>query len=153
MNLRLKVEKLLTEALAQEPSLFLIELNIGADNSIKVILDGDQGVSLQDCMNISRAIEHQLDREEKDFSLEVASAGVGTPLQSKRQYIKNVGRKLKVEMPKSPPIKGILTAVDENSFTLKWKQRESKKIGKGKVTEEKKETLEYDFIINAKVIS
>ncbi len=152
MNLRLKVEKLLVEALAQEPSLFLIELKIGADNSIKVILDGDQGVSLQDCMNISRAIEHQLDREEKDFSLKVASAGVGTPLQSKRQYIKNVGRKLKVEMPKSSPIKGILTAADENSFTLKWKQREPKKIGKGKVTVEKKEILEYDFIINAKVI-
>ena len=152
MNLRLKVEKLLTEALAQEPSLFLIELKIGADNSIKVILDGDQGVSLQDCMNINRAIEHHLDREEKDFSLEVASAGVGTPLQSKRQYIKNVGRKLKVEMPKRAPIKGILTAADENSFTLKWRQREAKKIGKGKVTVEKKETLEYDFIINAKVI-
>ena len=76
MNLRSKVENLLATALDENPSLFLIELKIGADNSIKVILDGDQGVTLKDCMTISRAIEHQLDREEEDFSLEVASAGV-----------------------------------------------------------------------------
>jgi len=74
MNLRSKVETLLTAALAQHPSLFLIELKVGADNSVRVILDGDHGVTLQDCMNVSRAIEHQLDREEEDFSLEVASA-------------------------------------------------------------------------------
>ena len=63
MNLRLKVETLLTAALAEHPSLFLIELKVGADNGVRVILDGDHGVTLQDCMNVSRAIEHQLDRE------------------------------------------------------------------------------------------
>ena len=96
MNLRSKVENLLADALDQNPSLFLIDLKVGADNSIRVILDGDHGVSLKDCMSISRAIEHKLDREEEDFSLEVASAGVGTPLQGQRQYAKNIGRKLEV---------------------------------------------------------
>lgn len=152
MNLRSKVENLLADALDQNPSLFLIDLKVGADNSIRVILDGDHGVSLKDCMSISRAIEHKLDREEEDFSLEVASAGVGTPLQGQRQYAKNIGRKLEVELSQGAPIKGILVAADENGFTLTWKQREPKPVGKGKVTVEKKETISYDVIVNAKVI-
>jgi len=152
MNLRSKVETLLTAALAQHPSLFLIELKVGADHSVRVILDGDQGVTLQDCMNISRAIEHRLDREEEDFSLEVASAGVGAPLQSKRQYIKNIGRKLKVELTNLPPVQGTLIAADDSGFTLKWKQREPKPVGKGKVTVEKQQTLSYDQIESAKVM-
>lgn len=151
MNLRSKVESLLTEALDQHPALFLIELKVGADNSIRVILDGDQGVSLKDCMTISRAIEHQLDREAEDFSLEVASVGVGTPLQSQRQYIKNIGRKLKVELVERPSIEGTLIAADDKGFTLKWKQREPKPVGKGKVTVEKQETLSYEQIESAKV--
>ena len=151
MNLRLKVETLLTAALAEHPSLFLIELKVGADNSVHVILDGDQGVTLQDCMNVSRAIEHQLDREEEDFSLEVASAGVGAPLQSKRQYVKNIGRNLKVELTNLPPVQGTLIAADDSGFTLTWKQREPKPVGKGKVTVEKQQTLSYDQIESAKV--
>ena len=151
MNLRSKVESLLTEALDQHPALFLIELKVGADNSICVILDGDQGVSLKDCMTISRAIEHQLDREAEDFSLEVASVGVGTPLQSQRQYIKNIGRKLKVELVERPSVEGTLIAADDKGFTLKWKQREPKPVGKGKVTVEKQETLSYEQIESAKV--
>ena len=151
MNLRSKVESLLTEALDQHPALFLIELKVGSDNSICVILDGDQGVSLKDCMTISRAIEHQLDREAEDFSLEVASVGVGTPLQSQRQYIKNIGRKLKVELVERPSVEGTLIAADDKGFTLKWKQREPKPVGKGKVTVEKQETLSYEQIESAKV--
>ena len=73
MNFRSKVETLLEASLEEEKTLFLISLKIGNDNSIRIILDGDQGVTLKDCMNVSRAIEHNLDREEYDFSLEVAS--------------------------------------------------------------------------------
>ena len=152
MNLRKKVENLLAEALDQNPSLFLIELKIGIDNSIRIILDGDQGVLLKDCMSISRTIEHNLDRDEEDFSLEVASAGVGTSLKNHRQYVKNIGRKLEVEISEGSPFQGTLTSVDKNGFSLKWKQREPKPIGKGKVTVEKQKTLSYDTIVSAKVI-
>ena len=152
MNLRTKVENLLADALDQNPSLFLIELKIGIDNSIRIILDGDQGVLLKDCMSISRTIEHNLDRDEEDFSLEVASAGVGTSLKNHRQYVKNIGRKLEVEISEGSPFQGTLTSVDKNGFSLKWKQREPKPIGKGKVTVEKQKTLSYDTIVSAKVI-
>ena len=139
-------------ALEEDQSLFLIDLKIGSDNSIHITLDGDQGVTLKDCMNVSRAIEHNLDREEYDFSLEVASAGVGSPLLNSRQYIKNIGRKLRVESMEVSTLEGTLTAADNQAFTLEWKQREAKPVGKGKVTVTKQKTLSYDQISIAKVL-
>ena len=152
MNFRSKVETLLEAFLEEEKTLFLISLKIGSDNSIRIILDGDQGVTLKDCMNVSRAIEHNLDREEYDFSLEVASTGVGSPLLNSRQFIKNIGRKLQVDLEDTNPIEGTLTAADDQAFTLEWKQREPKPVGKGKVTVTKQKTLSYTEINKAKVL-
>ena len=152
MSLRLKLEKLLSEILDENPSLFLIELNIGIDNSINIILDGDNGVTLNDCIKISRFIEHQLDRDDKDFSLEVTSSGVGNPLKNSRQFLKNIGRKLKVELLNGSSLQGLLDAADDFGFTLKWKQREPKPIGKGKRTVEKKEKLSYNEVIKTIVL-
>jgi ribosome maturation factor RimP len=152
MNFRSKVETLLEASLEEEKTLFLISLKIGSDNSIRIILDGDQGVTLKDCMNVSRAIEHNLDREEYDFSLEVASAGVGSPLLNSRQFIKNIGRKLQVDLEDKNPIEGTLTTADDQAFTLEWKQREPKPVGKGKVTVTKQRTLSYADINTAKVL-
>ena len=152
MNFRSKVETLLEASLEENSSLFLISLKIGSDNSIQITLDGDEGVTLKDCMNVSRAIEHNIDREEHDFSLEVASAGVGSPLLNSRQYIKNMGRKLRMELADVSTLEGILTAADDQEFTLEWKQREPKPVGKGKVTVTKQKTLSYNEINIAKVL-
>ncbi len=141
---------LLNKALEENPSLFLVNLTIGADNSIKVVLDGDQGVSLQDCMDVSRAIEHNLDREEEDFSLEVTSAGATSPLTLPRQYNKNIGRKLQVRTT-SGELEGTLVGASENSITLEWKAREPKPVGKGKVTVQKKQEIAFSDIQQAKV--
>ena len=72
-----KVNDLITQALLEKPSVFLIDLTISDSFKITVNIDGDNGVVLQDCIDLSRAIESNLDREEQDFSLEVASVGVG----------------------------------------------------------------------------
>ncbi|MGC6479225.1 MAG: ribosome assembly cofactor RimP [Flavobacteriaceae bacterium] len=152
MEFKAQVQKLLEEGLAEHPSLFLIDFKVGGDGAIHVVLDGDQGVRLQDCMDISRHIEHNLDREEHDFSLEVASVGVDAPLQKARQYIKNVGRQLEVENEAGQTFKGKLTHADQDSCTLQWKQREPKPIGKGKHTVEKIEQLNYSQIKRAKVL-
>src|SRR3954464_3611432 len=98
MAFREKVNQLLEDGLKEKPSIFLIDLTITDSFKIIVTLDGDQGVSLQDCIDISRAIEHNLDREEQDFSLEVASFAVGSPLKLTRQYKKNIGRTLIVKL-------------------------------------------------------
>ena len=74
MEFTQQVHKLLNEALAEQPSLFLVDAHVDSASHIRVMLDGDTGVSLEQCMRVSRHIEHNLDREEHDFSLEVGSA-------------------------------------------------------------------------------
>ena len=97
MTFKEKISSLLTEALVEKQSLFLIDLIITDAFKVIVTLDDDHGVALQDCIDVSRAIENNLDREEQDFSLEVASVGVGSPLKLVRQYKKNIGRTLIVK--------------------------------------------------------
>ena len=146
-----EVKTLLETALNEDKSLFLIDFSVAADNAIKVVLDGDNGVTLEDCMKVSRAIEHNLDREVYDFSLEVTSAGATSPLVLPRQYPKNIGRKLKVKT-ETNTFEGQLTATNETGIVLEWKAREPKPIGKGKVTVQKKVEVDYSDIDEAKVI-
>jgi len=146
-----RVKELLEEALKEDESLFLIDFSVAADNSIKIVLDGDKGITLKDCMRISRAIEHNLDRDEADFSLEVTSAGAASPLLMPRQYKKNIGRKLKVKTSKDS-FEGNLTETDEKGIVLEWKAREPKPIGKGTVTVRKKQEIDFSEIKEAKVV-
>jgi ribosome maturation factor RimP len=145
------VKDLLEKGLEERNDLFLVDFSIASDNTIKIIIDGDQGVTVEDCMFISRAVEHNLDREEQDFSLEVASAGATSPLINKRQYLKNIGRTLDVKT-KSDNIEGKLIQASENEITLQWKSREPKLVGKGKVTVQKQADIAYENIVEAKVM-
>ena len=146
-----KVTELLNEALEERPSLFLIDLSIGSGNKITVTLDGDNGVNLQDCIDVSRAIEHNLDREEEDFSLEVASAGATSPLKFPRQFRKNLGRTLKVRT-ETQEIEAEITGANEEFIVLEWKAREPKQAGKGKETVSKKAEIPYGDIKEAVVV-
>ncbi|HEX9979923.1 MAG TPA: ribosome assembly cofactor RimP [Flavobacterium sp.] len=150
MEFREKVSDLLEKALQESPSLFLIDLKISDGYKIIVTLDGDNGVTLQDCIDVSRAIEHNLDREEHDFSLEVASAGVSAPLKMIRQYRKNIGRTLKVRT-ESATTEALLTEANDEFIVLEWEAREPKKIGKGKETVNKREEIPYSQIKEAVV--
>jgi ribosome maturation factor RimP len=145
------VKDLLNKALEERIDLFLLEMSISDDNRIKIVIDGDKGVNVDDCMFVSRAIEHNLDREEVDFALEVASAGAASPIVSKRQYYKNIGRNLEVKTA-SDNIEGTLKAVSEEGISLEWKVREPKPVGKGKVTVKKEAIVAYSDIVEAKVM-
>ena len=152
MNFNQKVEDFLSLVLKQYSNIFLIDLKISDDKSIKIILDGDKEVNVKDCIDISRSMEGALDRDQEDFSLEVASAGVGSPLKFPRQYHKNLGRKLEVISTEGLKFEGDLTHVKEDAIELQWKQRETKRIGKGKLTVTKKKTILFDEISQAKVM-
>ncbi|WP_281846149.1 ribosome assembly cofactor RimP [Olleya namhaensis] len=145
------VKSLLEEALTERQDLFLIDFSVTGDNAINIIIDGDQGVKVEDCIFVSRAIEHNIDREEHDFALEVMSAGAAAPLTLPRQYPRHVGRTLEVKTA-TRHIEGALTAVSDDDFTLEWKAREPKPVGKGKVTVNKKENIAYKDVVEAKVI-
>jgi ribosome maturation factor RimP len=151
MTFKEKVSGLLEEGLLEKPTLFLIDLTITESFKIIVTLDGDNGVALQDCIDISRSIDSNLDREEHDFSLEVASAGVSSPLKHIRQYKKNVGRILQVETD-SINIEAKLVEANDDFIVMEWEVREPKKIGKGKETVQKRREIPYLEIKKAIVI-
>lgn len=142
MTFKEKVNTLLTECLSEKSSIFLIDLTITDAFKVIVNLDGDNGVALQDCINVSRFIDNNLDREEQDYSLEVASVGVGSPLKLVRQYKKNIGRTLIVKTG-AEIIEAELVEANDDFVILSWKAREPKKIGKGKETVQKELKLPY----------
>lgn len=147
------VKELIDTALAENPSVFLVDWSISADNDIKVWVDGDNGVDLEEIIRISRAIEHsdRLDREAEDFSLSVSTPGVGAPLKLKRQYVKNTGRTLAVETVSGEKTEGELTQAGEDAITLSWSVREPKPVGKGRHTVVKTAEIPYSDIKKAVV--
>lgn len=145
------VKRLVTEAIEENEELFLIELSFLAGNKILVEVDSDTGINVKECIRISRHVEHNLDREEEDFSIEVTSVDIGKPLKVVRQYQKNIGRVLSIKTKDGEKIEGTLLSTNDDQINLEWKAREPKPIGKGKVTVVKKATIAYKNIQEAKV--
>ena len=145
-----RVRSLVDEALKENETLFLIDLKTGEDNSIRVVVDGDEGVPLSECIRISRHVEHNLNRDEEDFSLEVTSPSITDPIQDKRQFNKNIGRILQLKTD-AGSFEGKLTEILDDQLVLQWKVREPKPVGKGKVTVEKREVFPIENISEAKV--
>src|SRR5580698_9642471 len=90
------IEGMVQEILAGEPGYFLVEVKIKPTNNVKVYIDGDQGISIEKCVQFNRALYKKLDEAAffpaGDFSLEVSSPGLDEPLKLHRQYRKNIGR-------------------------------------------------------------
>lgn len=151
MEFRHKIEELLNGFLSERDDLFLIDLKFSAADDITVILDGDNGVSVQDCLDASRAIEFNMDREEHDFSLQVMSAGLSEPLALPRQYRKNIGRELDILLSDSTKIEGELAGVDDEKITLILRYRKPKEVGKGKMDVVEEKEIPYSEVKKALV--
>lgn len=152
MELKTRVEELLQAFLQTRPDLFLVDLKVSVASDITIILDGDQGVSIQDCLDASRAIEFNIDREEQDFSLQVMSAGLSEPLALPRQFQKNIGRDLEILLEDATKIQGELASVDDEKITLILRYRKPKEVGKGKVDVEEEREIPYSEIKKALVV-
>ena len=152
MEFREKVKQLTEDYLQTREDLFLIDLKISADSTVTIIIDGDHSVSLQDCLDVSRAVEFQLDRDEHDFSLSVMSPGLSEPLQMPRQYHKNIGRELDILLNDDSKVQGELTAADDEKITLELRYRRPKLIGKGKEDVVEQREIPYAEIKKALVV-
>jgi ribosome maturation factor RimP len=138
-----KVRELVEERMAElDNGLFVVELNISNNNAIHVELDKyEGGVSVEDCIRVSRNVEHNLDREEQDFELHVSSAGLDKGLRVLAQYIKNIGRDVKVKFEEAPTLEGELMAATDESITVRTTRKERIEGRK------KKETIIEDHIV------
>jgi hypothetical protein len=152
MEFRVKVEHLIQDFLQTREDLYLVDLKISVGNDVLVILDGDKSLSLQDCLEASRAIEFNLDREVVDFSLQVMSPGLSEPLLLPRQYRKNIGRDLEVVLENNEKIVGELVNANEEKIELMLRYRRPKLIGKGKEDVEEEREIPYAEIKKALVV-
>ncbi len=117
---KIKILELVNQALDGSDK-FLVNLKITPDNRIYVDIDGDNGVTIDDCIELSRAIESQLDRDAEDFALDVSSAGADQPLKLKRQYTKNIGRDVEVVYLDGEKKEGELLEAGDEEFSIRTK--------------------------------
>lgn len=108
----------ITDKYLADKDMFLVDIAVRPGNIIVVEVDSDQGVSIEDCITLSKHIESQLDRDAEDFELEVGSAGVTSPFSMPRQYQKNLGNEVEVLTKAGQKLTGILKSCDESGFTV-----------------------------------
>lgn len=102
---------------------FLTDLTVSPDSRIVVEIDHEEGVWIDDCVELSRFIEGNLNREEEDFELEVGSAGIGQPFKVHRQYEIHQGDEVEVLTLSGGKFKGVLGDVDESGFSLTFQEK------------------------------
>ena len=138
---------------ALDKGLYIVEIIVSSGNVIQIELDAEQGnVAIEDCVSVSRNVEHNLDRDEQDFELQVSSAGLDKPLRVLQQYVKNIGEEVKVKLKESGKIQGILTAADENEIVVETTSKERVDGKKKKVTVVKEHKLTFDEIKETKIV-
>ena len=143
-----KVQVLVEEAMSH--GMFIVEITVGTANQIAVSVDSDAGISVGECVQISRHIEDSLDREVEDFSLEVSSPGLSLPLKVLRQYLKNIGREVEVVTNTGEKQKGILKTADSEGFELEISVNE--KVDGKKVSVTRSSSYQYDQIKTVKIV-
>tara|TARA_Y100000768_G_scaffold387622_1_gene379530 strand:+ start:566 stop:1039 length:474 start_codon:yes stop_codon:yes gene_type:complete len=99
---------------------YLVDVNISSNNAISVRMDNlHSGVSVKDCVSVSRNIEHNLDREQEDFELQVSSPGLDQPFMVQQQYLKNIGRNVMVTTFSEEIISGELIKANQKEISIK----------------------------------
>lgn len=125
--------RVLAEEQLSDSSQFIVQVLVtGRHNPRKVlvVVDSDKGITIEACAVLSRKITHRLNEEgviDGDYRLEVSSPGLDQPLKLKRQYHKNVGRKLRVTHDGVPTV-GKLLSVDDKAITLNVEEGDEKEV-------------------------
>ncbi|MBI2968856.1 MAG: ribosome assembly cofactor RimP [Bacteroidetes bacterium] len=89
---------------------FTVDVSVGNNNRITVIVDSDKGITVEQCAEINRYLEQNLDRNIEDFSIEVSSPGIGNPFKVFRQQQKSIGRDVSVLLADGRRIMGRMLA-------------------------------------------
>lgn len=126
--------------------LFLVDVTVSRDNNIVVEIDSMDSVSIDDCANLTRAIESNFDREVEDYELEVGSAGLTSPFKVKQQYDKYMGEEVEVLTKDGKKLKGTLKEAGDETFTLGISKKVKPEGAKRPVEVVEDETFNYSEI-------
>ena len=142
---RKEIEHLVEERIQElDNGLYVVEMTISSTNVIRIEIDKiNGGVTVADCVSVSRNVEHNLDREKADFELHVSSAGLDKPFRHINQYIKNVGRTINVKTKDGRTIEGEILKVADEKIIL---SAEEMQLLEGKKKKEKVEVI-YEIML------
>jgi ribosome maturation factor RimP len=153
------ITKELVRKLAQERideldrGLFIVDIAISKKSVIELEIDKVEGyVAIDDCVSVSRNVEHNLDREEEDFELHVSSAGLDKPLRVLPQYQKNIGRTVELLMKDGSLKEGVLEDASEERLLVTTTRVEKKEGSKKKETIVEEENIPMSQIKETKIV-
>ncbi|HVW96087.1 MAG TPA: ribosome assembly cofactor RimP [Mucilaginibacter sp.] len=150
MSVEKRVKELVEEKIADKPNLFLVDVKFHSNGKLIVLVDGDNGVGIDDCVAISRHVGFHLEEENliaTAYNLEVSSPGVDMPIKLMRQYPKNMGRNLSVTMNDGKKREGKLSGMTEDAIIIEEKIKE-----KGKKAEIVESVIPVEQITETKVL-
>lgn len=150
MSIEKRVIELVEEKIADRPDLFLVDVQMNSNGQLSILIDGDNGVAITDCVAVSRHVGFHLEEEntiEQAYNLEVSSPGLDVPLKSLRQYQKNVNRSLSVKLANGSKREGKLIAVDNDGITIEENIKE-----KGKKATTVQNIIPFTDITETKVL-
>ena len=145
-----KIEEFVKHFITKTDGLFLIEVKSAPGNKITVLLDGDKGVTIENCTAVNKALYKFIEETqlfgENNFSLEVSSFGVDRPLVLLRQYKKNIGRTVEVVLTDGQKLEGKLLDANEEQIIIE------QKTGKGNKMTTKTTTILFNQIKHTTVL-
>ncbi|SDR84411.1 ribosome maturation factor RimP [Mucilaginibacter mallensis] len=150
MNIEKRVKELVEEKIADRPDLFLVDVKMHSNGKLIILVDGDKGIGISDCVAISRHVGFHLEEEsviETAYNLEVSSPGIDTPLTLLRQYAKNINRDLAIKMADGTKREGKLSSITEDAILIEEKIKE-----KGKKAEVIESVIPINQITETKVL-
>ena len=125
---------------------FLVDVVVSADNYVSVEIDHAEGVWIEDCVQLSRHIEANLNRDEEDYELEVGSAGIGQPFKVLQQYVNHIGKEVEVLAKDGKKYRGIVKRANEESFAVSIQVKEKPEGAKRPVLVDKEYVWSYDEV-------
>jgi ribosome maturation factor RimP len=136
------VEGMIQALMAGDPGYFLVDIRIKPTNNVRVYIDGDQGISIEKCVQYNRALYKKLEESglfpSGDFSLEVSSPGLDEPLKLLRQYKKNIGRRVELVLQDGSKKEGRMLEVSEDGIIIEEVKGKNKK----------KEVINHTFLFD-----
>jgi len=150
MQVEARVRELVEEKIADREDLFIVRIKMHNNGVLEILVDGDQGIAIADCVQISRHVGFHLEEEnviDRAYRLEVSSPGIDTPLLSHRQYYKNIGREVRVKTTETDKREGKLIALTEQGITIEEKVKE-----KGKKATVQTAEIPFEHIVETKVL-
>ncbi|HCN84663.1 MAG TPA: ribosome assembly cofactor RimP [Sphingobacteriaceae bacterium] len=156
MKIEQRVIQLVEEKIDDRPELFLVDVKMQSDGKLVILVDGDNGISIQDCVAISRHVGYHLEENneiEHAYTLEVSSPGIDTALKLMRQYQKNTGRNVNIKLKDGTVYEGKLLDASELQVRIERAiKSQSAKEKKGKKIQGTEQVIPFDQIVETKVL-